>query len=169
MGAGKGLGIRCLDTTPTSGTTTTVGGTTTTVGGTTTTVGGTTTTPPTTPRTTPPPTPAPPPNCGKLNGPSGTIKSPGYPDLPPDGMVECQWQVKCGPGNTGNKNLIVKSEVGYELDYSCEAPPPDCEDKWPQKKCKKCNKKKCKKSKSCQKNRKNTCDQCDDRTLAFDY
>merc|ERR1712223_317117 len=147
----------CTRTTTTAGpgTTTTMGpGTTTTMGpGTTTTMG--------------PVTPAPPPDCGKLNGPSGTVKSPGYPEPPPNGMVECQFTVKCGQ-NGGNKNLIVKSEVGYALDYSCVAPPP-CEDKWPQKKCKKCNEKKCKKDSKCQKNCKATCKLCDDRILPFDY
>merc|ERR1712168_365146 len=124
---------------------------------------GTTTSAPTPPPTepTPPPTPAPPPNCGRKNGPSGTIESEGYPAPPPSGMDQCQYTIKCGQAG-GNKDLIVKSEVGYELNYSCEAPPP-CEDKWPQKKCKKCNAKKCKKSKSCKKNCRNTCDLCDNR------
>jgi hypothetical protein len=153
--AGQGLGIRCTDTTPTAGTPTPTVVTPTPT---------TTIKPPTTP-TQPPtePTPPPPPNCGKLNGPSGTVKSPGYPEPPPAGMVECQWKVKC---DGGNKKLYVKSEVGYELDYSCEADVPECEDKWPQKKCKKCNKKKCKKDKKCQSNCQKTCDRCDDRTLA---
>ena len=149
--AGQGLGIRCTDTTPTAGTPTPTVVTPTPT---------TTIKPPTTP-TQPPtePTPPPPPNCGKLNGPSGTVKSPGYPEPPPAGMVECQWKVKC---DGGNKKLYVKSEVGYELDYSCEADVPECKDKWPQKKCKKCNKKKCKKDKKCQSNCQKTCDRCDD-------
>ena len=95
---------------------------------------------------------------------SGTVKSPGYPAPPADGMHECSWKVKC---DSGNKNLVVKSEVGYELNYSCDAPAP-CEDKWPAKKCKKCNKKKCKKDKKCQQNCKATCKLCDDRTLALE-
>ena len=181
--AGQGLGIRCTDTTPTAGTPTptvvtptptvvtptpTQPPTTTTKPPTTPTQPPTTTTkPPTTPtEPTTPTTPAPPPNCGKLNGPSGTVKSPGYPEPPPDGMVECQWKVKC---DGGTKNLYVKSEVGYELNYSCEADVPECEDKWSEKKCKKCSKKKCKKDKKCKKNCQKTCDLCDDRNLAFDY
>ena len=82
---------------------------------------------------------APPPNCGNLNGPSGTVTSPEYPEPPPDGMVACQWSVEC---DGGNKTLYVKSKVGYELDYSCEGDVQECKDKWPKKKCsKKCNKK----------------------------
>ena len=160
--AGQGLGIRCTDTTPTQPPTTP------TQPPITPTQPPTTPTQPPTTTTQPPtePTPPPPPNCGKLNGPSGTVKSPGYPEPPPDGMVECQWKVKC---DGGTKKLYVKSEVGYELDYSCEADVPECEDKWPQKKCKKCNKKKCKKDKKCQKFCQKTCDRCDDRTFAFDY
>ena len=175
--AGQGLGVRCTDTTPTqpptvvTPTPTVVTPTPTVVTPTPTVVTPTPTQPPTTttkPPTTPtqPPTEPPPPNCGKLNGPSGTVKSPGYPEPPPSGMVECEWKVKC---DSGTKKLYVKSEVGYELDYSCEADVPECEDKWPQKKCKKCSKKKCKKDKKCQKNCQKTCDRCDDRTLAFDY
>ena len=38
----------------------------------------------------------------------------------------------------------------------------NCEDDWPQKKCKKCNAKKCKKDKKCKKNCKNTCKLCED-------
>ena len=113
-------------------------------------------------------TPPPLPKCGKLNGPSGTIQSEGYPESPSSGADNCQWTIKCGQAG-GNKNLIVKSEVGYQLNYSCEAPEP-CEDKWPQKKCKKCNKKKCKKSKRpnlCKMKCEKTCDVCGNRSFAF--
>ena len=107
------------------------------------------------------------PTCQKADGPSGTIKSPGFPNLP-DGMDESCWKVKC---DGGKKMLYVKSEVAYELDYNCdgETSSEECEDKWTQKKCKKCNAKKCKKDKKCKKNCQNTCDLCDNRILAPFY
>jgi len=122
------------------------------------------------PTTTPSPTPAP--KCKKANGPSGTVESPGFPDLP-NGMDESCWKVKC---DGGNKMLYVKSEVAYELAYNCEdgesgeSSSEECEDIWPKKKCKKkCNAKKCKKDQKCKKNCKNTCKLCDDRILAPFY
>ena len=121
---------------------------------------------PTTPTQGPGPTTTkgPAPDCQKVDGPSGTVKSPGFPD-PPNDMDESCWKIKC---DGGNKMLHVKSEVAYELDYNCEAGE-ECEDIGSQKKCKKCNKKKCKKSSYCKKNCKKTCKLCDDRILAPFY
>jgi len=117
-------------------------------------------------------TKGPAPDCKKADGPSGTVKSPGYPDVSSD-MDESCWKVKC---DDGNKMLYVNSEVAYKLDYNCggdesgESSSEECEDQWSAKKCKKkCNAKKCKKDKKCKKSCKNTCGLCDDRILAPFY
>ena len=115
-------------------------------------------------------TKGPAPDCKKADGPSGTVKSPGYPDVSSD-MDESCWKIKC---DDGNKMLYVNSEVAYKLDYNCgedgESSSEECEDIWSSKKCKKkCNAKKCKKDKKCKKSCKNTCGLCDDRILAPFY
>ena len=124
---------------------------------------------PTTPTQGPGPTTTkgPAPDCQKVDGPSGTVKSPGFPD-PPNDMDESCWKIRC---DGEKKMLYVKSEVAYELAYNCdgETTSEECEDKWSQKKCKKCNAKKCKKDKKCKKNCQNTCDLCDNRILAPFY
>jgi len=94
--------------------------------------------------------------CKVAYGPSGTVESPGHPDIP--SIYESCWNVTCDEGDI--RTLYFKSEIPYISHYDCFSSK-KCENEWPKKKCKKCKKQKCKKD-SCKSKCKKTCDLCED-------
>ena len=119
-----------------------------------------------------PPSLTPAANCTYEKGPFGIFKSPGYPFQAPHGDSDSCLMIQC---DDGIKYWRIKSNLIYKIVYLCnddetnEFSSEECEDNWPQKKCKKCNAKKCKKDKKCRKNCKNTCELCNNRILAPFY
>ena len=58
-----------------------------------------------------PPTPTPVQCGGQLNGPSGTVTSPGWPSNYPN-STECTWNISCNPQEA--VNIIFPSPINIE-------------------------------------------------------